>query len=169
MYLSPRALDGSRRQRLAIGALLVLFMLLVAAGLTVVAVNGSGGGPWASAGFGAGAVSAYLLLWWSARHWYAAWSQGRRPDLVPEPGHWPWVPPPLLIAAAAAVTGVRALDRGDSGGWFSIGLAGLFGLLGLMGLGGVVLTGLSRRRSAAAGPAPVAEPPRPRRDWGGIG
>ncbi|MEU6084283.1 hypothetical protein [Streptomyces sp. NPDC047108] len=166
MYIPARALDGGRRHRLAVGTMLFLLMLFAGTVMTAVAVSGFDG-PLAKAGIGAAAVSAYLLAWWSARYWYAAWTTGRRPEPAPEPGYWPWVLPPLVISTAAAVSGVRALARGDSSGWFTIGLATVFGLMGVAGSVLTAWTALTDRRSAA--PAPAPEPPRPRRDWGSIG
>ncbi|MGP3922308.1 hypothetical protein [Streptomyces sp. 8N616] len=169
MYISPRALDGSRRHRLAVGTMLFLFTLGVGAVLTAVGVRGTGGDLLASAGLGAGAVSGYLLAWWSARYWYAAFCEGRRPEPVPQPDAWPWLLPPMVVAVAAAVTGVRALNRGDSGGWFSIGFAALFGLPAVMGLALVLSTRLPGRGEDSAASVQATEPPRPRRDWGPIG
>ncbi len=151
--------------------MLFVFMMLVGAVLTAIAFQSTGGDALAVVGVGAAAVSAYLLAWWSARYWYSAFCEGRRPEPVPEPNPWPWVPPPLIVAVAAAVSGVRALSRGDSSGWFSIGLAVVFGLPGLMGLVVAVLLVFSRSGTddASAASARTTEPPRPRRDWGPIG
>ncbi|WP_157857296.1 hypothetical protein [Streptomyces yerevanensis] len=152
--------------------MLCIIMLMLGVGLTFTTFQGTGGDVSVIVGFGAAAVSAYLLAWWSARFWYAAFSEGRRPEPVSEPNSWPWVPPPLIIGVALVVSGVRDLSRGDSSGWFGVGIGGLFGVLGLLGL--VVLLPLGRASrngadGAAAASAQAAEPPRPRRDWGPIG
>ncbi|MER5222139.1 hypothetical protein [Streptomyces flaveus] len=172
MYIPSNALSGSRRSRLASGVMLCIIMLMLGVGLTFTAFQGTGGDVPAIVGFGAAAVSAYLLAWWSARFWYAAFSEGRRPEPVPEPNSWPWVPPPLIIGVALVVSGVRDLSRGDSSGWFGVGFGVLFGVLGLLGL--VVLLPLGRASrngadGASAASAQTTEPPRPRRDWGPIG
>lgn len=143
-------------------------MLGTGAALTAVTVCSNGGDLLASAGFGAAAVSAYLLAWWSARYWYAAFCEGRRPEPVPEPGSWPGVPPPMLLATVMAVTGVRALSRGGSSGWFSIGFAALLGLPGVMGPAFLLLTFFPRRGNASVASAQATKPPRPRRNWGPI-
>lgn len=172
MYISPRALEGGRRHRMVVGGMLFGFVLFFAVVLTVVAVRGAGGSVLVSVGFGAVAVSLYPLAWWCARFWYAAFSEGRSAEPVAEPGSWPWLLPPLVIGVALGVTGVRALIRGESEGWFALGMAVLFGgpsaALVVVGLWSWV----SSRRVAGDGSAvsaPAAEPTRPRRDWGPIG
>ncbi|MFC7012815.1 hypothetical protein ACFQMH_14040 [Streptomyces viridiviolaceus] len=116
-------------------------------------------------GLAAGAVSSCLLVWWSARFWYAAFCEGRRDTPVEEPDAWPWCLPGVLIGVALVVTGVRALARGDSSGWFSLGFALVFGVPSALGL----LVGVGMRRVAQAPVPQPVEPPRPRRDWGPIG
>jgi hypothetical protein len=172
MYIPRNALDGSRRSRLAKGVMLCIIMLMLGVGLTVTTFQGTGGDVPAMVGFAAAAVSAYLLAWWSARYWYAAFSEGRRPEPVPEPNSWPWLPPPLIIGVALVVSGVRDVSRGDTNGWFGVGFGVLFGGLGLLGLVVLVLMGRvsrSEARGTSALAAQTTEPPRPRRDWGPIG
>lgn len=152
--------------------MLCIIMLMLGAGLTFTTFQGTGGDVAAIVGFGAAAVSAYLLAWWSARYWYAAFSEGRRPEPVPEPDSWPWVPPPLIIGVALIVSGVRDLSRGDTSGWFGVGFGVLFAVSGLLGLVALVLMGRVTRNGAgdaSAVSAQTAEPLRPRRDWGPIG
>jgi hypothetical protein len=76
----------------------------------------------------------------------------------------------LILAASVAVAGVRDLNRGDSSGWFGIGLAVVFGLPALVLLVGALLLPFSRSGTddASATSARTTEPPRPRRDWGPI-
>lgn len=100
MYIPSNALSGSRRSRIAAGVMLCMIMLMLGVALTFATFHGTGGDVLAIFGFGAAAVSAYLLAWWSARFSYAAFSEGRRPELVPEPHSWPWVPPPLSRVSA---------------------------------------------------------------------
>ncbi|MGW6062815.1 hypothetical protein [Streptomyces sp. NPDC055189] len=174
MFLSHRALDGSRRHRLAVGTLLFLVMLLLAAGMTAEAVGGRFGAL-ARVGFAVGALSLYAVAWWCARYWYAAFSQGRRAEPVPEPNPWPWALPYVFLLVVMTVTGVRQLIGGEDGGWFSLGFAALLGMpffvVGAMGLWALVRSprrGRTRGGRTAPAPAPD-EPPRPRRDWGPIG
>jgi hypothetical protein len=172
VYIPSNALSGSRRSRLAAGVMLFIVMLMLSASLTLATFQGTGGNVLAIVGFGAAAVSAYLLVWWSARFWYAAFSEGRRPEPLPEPSSWPWVPPPLISGVALVVSGVRDLSHGESRGWFGVGFGVVFGGVGLLGL--LLVVQLSRlSRSGAGGPsaasAQTTEPPRPRRDWGPIG
>ncbi|NGO45761.1 hypothetical protein [Streptomyces ureilyticus] len=172
MYIPSNALNGSRRSRLAIGVMLCIVMLMLGMGLTATTLQGAGGDVPAVVGFGAAAVSAYLLAWWSARFWYAAFSEGRRPEPVPQPDPWPWVPPPLIIGVAFVVSGLRELSRGDSSGWFGVGFGVLFGVSGLLGLVALVLMARVSRngaRDASALAVQTTEPPRPRRDWGPLG
>lgn len=168
MYLPSSVLDGSRRQRLAVGAMLFVLMVALGVGLTLTALQAAGGDVLPAIGVAAAAVSAYPLVWWSARYWYAAFSEGRHTEPVSQPPSWPWLPPPLVIGVAAVVTGVRALGRGDSGGWFSLGLGALFGLPALVGLAVLLLVRYSER-AARTPTSPTTEPPRPRRDWGPVG
>ncbi|MFD9443151.1 hypothetical protein ACFWBR_34490 [Streptomyces sp. NPDC060006] len=169
MFIPSSALDGSRRHRLAVGVMLCVLMVVLGVGLTGAALQAVGGGVLPVLGFGAAAVSAYPLVWWSARYWYAAFCEGRRPEPVPQPAPWPWLPPPLVIGVAAAVTGIRALSSGDSSGWFSLGLGALFGLPALVGLFVLVLIRLSAKEALDDSASPPAEPARPRRDWGSVG
>lgn len=146
-----------------------LCWLLLAVGLTAAGVADRVGWP-ARLGFGAGAGSAYLLVWWSVRFWWAAFCQGRREETVAEPGAWPWLFPPVVGGVVLAVSGVGALSRGDGSGWFGVGFALL--------LAGPCLTmmvlqtwewvsGRSGRDTVV--PVQPVEPPRPRRDWGPVG
>ncbi|KOV59959.1 hypothetical protein ADL00_25465 [Streptomyces sp. AS58] len=89
------------------GTLLFCFWVSAGATLTAVSLSDSVPGWWAKAGFGAGAVSSFLLGWWSGRFWYAAFSERRRAEPVAEPDSWPWLLPPVVIGVALAVTGVR--------------------------------------------------------------
>ncbi|MGA5291509.1 hypothetical protein [Streptomyces pseudogriseolus] len=169
VFISHRALQGSRGHRLAVGVMLFLFWVFLAVGLTAAAVASRVG--WqARLGLGAGAVSVYLLVWWSVRFWWSAFCQGRREEAVAEPDTWPWLLPPVISGVVLVVSGVGMLSRGDGSGWFGLG----FGLvIGGPSLVGVVLqvgewfSGRSGRDPIA--PAQPVEPPRPRRDWGPIG
>ncbi|WPO72130.1 hypothetical protein [Streptomyces sp. KN37] len=171
--ISPRALDGPRWHRLAVGAMLFLAMGGVGVGL-LVATFGAGASPLARTGLGAGAVSMLAVAWWCARYWYAASSEGRRAEPVPEPDAWPWALPWTVGTVSLLATGVRQVRAGDSAGWFTLGFGGLIGLpltvLFLLMLyftaRGSLRTG-SRPRGGA--PRASAEAPRPRRDWGPIG
>ncbi|MGX1091976.1 hypothetical protein RKD47_002657 [Streptomyces albogriseolus] len=169
VFISHRALQGSRGHRLAVGVMLFLFWGLLAVGLTAATVASRVGWP-ARLGFGAGSVSAYLLVWWSARFWWSAFCQGRSEEAVAEPDAWPWLLPPVVGGVALAVSGAGMLSRGDGSGWFGLG----FGLV----LGGPSLTMMvlevgewfsGRSRRAPVVPAQPVELPRPRRDWGSIG
>ncbi|WP_328873126.1 hypothetical protein OHT76_25165 [Streptomyces sp. NBC_00287] len=166
VYVSPRALQGSRGNRLAVGVMLFLIWLLLGVVMTCMAVGLRGVDVLGRVGFAAGAVSSYLLVWWSGRFWYAAYCEGRRDGAVEEPDFWPWCLLGVVIGVVLAVAGVRALNQGDGSGWFSLGFAGLFGLPSLLGL--VVEVGV-RRVAQAPVPQAVEPPPRPRRDWGPIG
>ncbi|MEV5931203.1 hypothetical protein AB0L56_00165 [Streptomyces sp. NPDC052079] len=169
VFISHRALQGSRGHRLAAGVMLFLFWVFMAAGLTATAAVGRFG--WLPRlGFGAGAVSAYLLVWWSARFWWSAFCQGRREEAVAGPDTWPWLFPPVLIGVTLTVSGVGALGRGDGSGWFSLGFALVISAPSLMVMAlqvGEWFSGRSRRDPVA--PAQPVEPPRPRRDWGPVG
>lgn len=169
MHISPRALEGSRRHRLVVGTMLFLVTLLIALALTVTAF-GDRVGPWMRAGLGAGALAMYSVAWWCARYWYAAFCEGRREEAVAELNPWPWMLPWGVLVVALAVTGVRELGRGDSGGWIVLGIAGVFASPALAGLiGGLVgLVRSPRRRGSAVAPPPP-EPQRPHRNWGPIG
>ncbi|WP_435283734.1 hypothetical protein [Streptomyces koelreuteriae] len=173
VFISPRALQGSRRHRLAVGIVLLIPWLVFGVVLTGLAVVGQGLEWAARVGSGAGAVSSWLLVWWCARYWYAAFSEGRRDEPVAEPDPWPWLPPPLLLAVAMGFVGVRQVVRGDGSGWFGVGLAVVFGGPAVVMVVGLVTSWVSdrRRRNAPppAEPAVPVEPPRPRRDWGAIG
>jgi hypothetical protein len=149
--------------------MLFLFWVFMAVALTAATATGRFGWP-ARLGFGAGAVSVYLLVWWSARFWWSAFCQGRREEAVAEPDAWPWLFPPVIGGVALAVSGVGMSSRGDGSGWFGLGFALVFGgpSLTVMVLQvGEWFSGRSRRNLAV--PAQPAEPPRPRRDWGPIG
>jgi hypothetical protein len=76
VYIPSSALNGSRRHRLGVGAVLFVFMLIAGVALTVTAFQSIGGDVLVVVGFAAGAVSAYLLAWWCARYWYVAFCQG---------------------------------------------------------------------------------------------
>lgn len=180
MFISHRALDGSRRHRLAVGTMLFVIMLMLGTGMTAEAVN-SEVGALARVGFAAGALSVYAVAWWCIRYWYAAFSQGRRAEPVPEPNPWPWGLPYGVLFVVLIVTGVRQLIRGQDGAWFSLGfgalvglpvivggVAGLWTLVSSRGRGGSRGQGRGRTGGGRAATAP-AEPPRPRRDWGPIG
>ncbi|MDT9700816.1 hypothetical protein [Streptomyces sp. P17] len=145
--------------------MLFLIWLLLGVVMTSMAVGLRGVDVLGKVGLAAGAVSSYLLVWWSGRYWYAAFCDGRRGEAVEEPDPWPWCLPGVLIGVTLAVAGVRALNQGDGSGWFSLGFAGLLGLPSLLGL----VVGVGMRRVAQVPVAPPAEPPRPRRDWGPIG
>ncbi|MCX4665220.1 hypothetical protein OG453_00780 [Streptomyces sp. NBC_01381] len=117
--------------------MLFVFMLAMGVGLTAAAVNSAIGGL-ARVGLGAGAVSAFVVAWWCARYWYAAFSPGRRAEPAPEPNPWPWVLPWAVLVVALLVTGVRQLGRGEDEGWFTLGFGGSLVMPaivgGLMGL-----------------------------------
>lgn len=149
--------------------MLFLFWVFVAVGLTAAAATGRSGWP-AQLGFGAGAVSVYPLVWWSARFWWSAFCQGRREEAVAEPDSWPWLFPPVIGGVALAVSGVGMLSRGDGSGWFGLGFALVFAGPALMVMVLQVREWLSgRSRRGPVVPARPVEPPRPRRDWGPIG
>ncbi|MFJ2773628.1 hypothetical protein [Streptomyces sp. NPDC087300] len=178
MYISPGSLSGSRRHRLVAGTMLCLFMCLAGAILTATAF-GDGLSGLARLGLGAGAVSVLAVAWWCARYWYAAFREGRGGPPVPGPNPWPWLLPWAVLFVAVLVSGVRALDRGESDGWFFLGFAGLIGLPALAGLV-AGLVGLVRGRGRGHGAdgrgaggqgAAVApdEPEGPRRAWGPVG
>lgn len=173
MYISHRALDGSRRHRLAVGTMLFLVTLILGVGLTF-GVFDDGIGWLMRVGLGAMAVSVWTVVWWCARYWYAAYSEGRREEPVPEPGFWPWLLPWAVLVTCFAVTGIRALYAGDSQGWFSIGVAGVFAMPAIGALVGLLYGLMSdarsgRRRTAAPARGAAEEAERPRRDWGPIG
>ncbi|MER7486205.1 hypothetical protein ABTY20_09955 [Streptomyces sp. NPDC126497] len=169
VLISHRALQGSRGHRLAVGVMLFLFWAFMAVGLTAAAITSRVG--WsARLGLGAGALSAYLLVWWSARFWWSAFCQGRREEAVAEPDAWPWLFPPVIGGVALAVSGVGMLSRGDGSGWFGVGLALVLAGPSLMMMilqVGEWFSGRSRRTPVV--PTRPVEPPRPRRDWGSIG
>ncbi|MFH8291311.1 hypothetical protein [Streptomyces sp. NPDC018059] len=119
--------DGPRWHRLAVGAMLFLAMGGVGVGL-LVATFGDGASPLARTGLGAGAVSTLAVAWWCARYWYAAFSEGRRAEPVPEPNACPWALPWTVGTASLLATGVRQVRAGDSAGWFTLGFGGLIGL-----------------------------------------
>ncbi|MEW1923324.1 hypothetical protein [Streptomyces sp. NPDC088360] len=174
MYISPRALEGSRRYRLAAGVMLVLGLLAPGAGMTVAAVSGDMGGLGGLA-LGSVGVSLLVVAWWAARYWYAAFLFGRREEPVPDPDPWPWMLPWTALMTVAIVGGVRQLTQGNSGGWFALGFGAIMAVpWGLMVAAGVLaLRERWRGRGAAspgtAGSGAPSEPPRPRRDWGPIG
>ncbi|MFK4067616.1 hypothetical protein [Streptomyces sp. NPDC029674] len=173
MYISPRALEGGRRHRLAVGTMLFLLTLCIGTALTF-ATFGDGVGRLMRVGLGAGAVSVWTVAWWCVRYWYAAYCEGRREEPVPEPGFWPWLLPWAVVVTSFAVTGIRDLYAGDSQGWFSIGVAGLFGMPAIGALTGVLYGLVSdaragRQRTAAPARGTTGEVERPRRDWGPIG
>ncbi|MGW7068532.1 hypothetical protein ACWGII_10620 [Streptomyces sp. NPDC054855] len=166
MYISPRATEGGRGHRLALGTMLFLIMLMLGVGMTATALN-SEVGVLMRVGMGVGAVSTYTVAWWCARYWYAAFCQGRRAEPVPEPNPWPWALPYVVLFVSFVVTGVRQLSGGNDGGWFALGFAAMLCLPVII----AVATGpriLARAPRRGTPPAP-AEPPRPRRDWGPIG
>ncbi|MFC8129029.1 hypothetical protein [Streptomyces sp. NPDC057302] len=171
MYISPSALDGSRRHRMAVGGMLFVGLLGAGVGMAVPAVSGDMGGL-ARLGLGAAGVSLLAVAWWAARYWYAAFLSGRREEAVPEPNPWPWMLPWTVLTAVALVGGVRLLAQGDSGGWFALGFGAFMAVLwGLAVVSGVLML-LERRRTRAGAPggsAASAAPPRPRRGWGSIG
>ncbi|MFI1421029.1 hypothetical protein ACH4VX_24240 [Streptomyces sp. NPDC020731] len=169
VFISHRALQGSRGHRLAAGVMLFLFWVFLAFGLTAAAVTSRVGWP-ARLGFVAGAVSAYLLVWWSARFWWSAFCQGRREEAVVEPDAWPWLFPPVIGGVALAVSGAGALSRGDGSGWFGLGFALVLAGPSLAMMVLEVREWVSERSSRdQVVPTQPVEPPRPRRDWGPVG
>lgn len=166
MNTSPRATEGGRGHRLALGTMLFLIMLMLGVGMTATALN-SQVGVLMRVGMGAGAVSTYKVAWWCARYWYAAFCQGRRAEPVPEPNPWPWALPYVVLFVSFAVTGVRQLTGGNDGGWFALGFAAMLCLPVIIAVAAGPRT-LARAPRRGAPAAPV-EPPRPRRDWGSIG
>ncbi|MFE0175270.1 hypothetical protein ACFWZ2_23415 [Streptomyces sp. NPDC059002] len=170
MYISPRALDGSRRHRLVVGTMLFLGTGGIGTGL-LIAMFAAGTGMPARTGLGAGAVAFLTVAWWCARYWYAAFCTGRREPPVPEPNPWPWTLPWAVATVALLVTGVRQVAAGESSGWFALGFGGLLGLpITVLSLLTLYFTATeSRRTERATARRPAPEPPRPRRDWGPIG
>lgn len=166
MHISPRATEGGRGHRLALGTMLFLIMLMLGVGMTATALN-SEVGVLMRVGMGAGAVSTYTAAWWCARYWYAAFCQGRRAEPVPEPNPWPWALPYVVLFVSFVVTGVRQLTGGNNGGWFALGFAAMLCLPVIIAVAAGPRT-LARAPRRGTPTAPV-EPPRPRRDWGPIG
>lgn len=153
------------------GVMLLLFWLVVSVGLSAMTVGGRDLSGLVRAAFGVGAVSSYPMVWWCCRFWYVAFSERRRAEPVEEPGAWPWMPPMVVLSVALGVGSVRELARGNSGGWFGIGLGLVLGVPSVMLLVFEVRELVSGRATRNA-PEPAvrpAEPPRPQRNWGPTG
>ncbi|WP_157847660.1 hypothetical protein [Streptomyces violens] len=173
MFVHSNALNGNRRHRLVMGAILTPFLVLMGVALSAAAVSMSER-PSLLIGLGSAAISAYAVAWWSARYWYTAFREGRSSQPVPEPHPWPWLLPPLVLGGAFATTGIGAVQDGKTAAAvISLVLATMLLLPAAISVV-VAMYFLRERRSGTSGTTDAGQntsghvPQRPHRAWGSI-